>query len=329
MRIAYIMTAPVLSKSNGVLSQAMTWKKGLEKKGHEVVLINPFDVCDWESFDAIHFFVFTDFMADYIDIMYKVNANIVVSPILDTTYSVATIKKLSHWGSDKLRLTNKYYRLRHIRNNIARVLARSQFEANYFKEAFGFSDHQIRIVPLSFGDVVDYQDLPREPYCFHLSLLADERKNVRRLVLASKEYDFKLKLAGKLRNEDEKRKIDGFLKLSDNAEYLGFLSRHDMITHYNKAKVFALPSVNEGVGLVALEAAANGCDIAITNLGGPHEYYAQYAKQVNPYSVDSIGKAVRYFIDGHTFQPQLRNHVIENFSLEATIKLLENAYVDG
>lgn len=326
MKIAYIMAAPVLSKSNGVLSQAMTWKKGLEKNGHEVVLVNPFEVCDWGSFDAIHFFVFTEYMADYIDLMHKVNANIIVSPILDTTYSVATIKKLCHWGNSKLRLTNRYYRLRHVRNSIARVLARSQFEATYFKEAFGFSDIQIRIVPLSFGDVVDYQDLPREPYCFHLSLLADERKNVKRLVMASKEYDFKLKLAGKLRNEDEKRKIDGFLRLSDNVEYFGYLSRQDMIMHYNKAKVFALPSVNEGVGLVALEAAANGCDVAITNFGGPHEYYAQYAKQVNPYSVDSIGKAVRYFIDGNTFQPQLRNHIKEKYSLDATIKQLENVY---
>lgn len=326
MRIAFIMAAPVLSKSNGVLSQALTWKKGLESLGHEVTLINPFVICDWNSFDVIHFFVFTEYMADYIEIMYKTNANIVISPILDTTYSISSIKMLSYWGCRKLRLTNKYHRLRFVRDKVKKVLVRSEFEASYFKEAFGFSDRQIKNVPLSFGDVVNFQNLPRESYCFHLSLLADERKNVKRLVLASKEYDFKLKLAGKLRNDDERKKIEGFLRLSDNVEYLGFLSREDMVSHYNRAKVFALPSLNEGVGLVALEAAANGCDIAITNFGGPHEYYGQYAKQVDPRSVDSIGKAVRFFIDGNTYQPKLRDTIIKNYSLTTTIKILIDAY---
>lgn len=326
MKIAFIMSAPVLSPSNGVLSQALTWKKGLESCGHEVTLVNPFDVCEWRSFDAIHFFVFTEYMADYIDIMYRVNPNIVISPILDTTYSVSSIRSLSKWGNTNLRLSNKYHRLRLVKDKVARVLARSQFEANYFKYSFGFTDAQIRIVPLSFGDVDKFMNLEREPYCFHLSLLADERKNVRRLVIASKEYDFKLKLAGKLRNDDEKRKIDGFLKLSNNVEYLGFLSEEDMMIHYNKAKVFALPSVNEGVGLVALEAAVNGCDIVITNFGGPHEYYGEYAQQVNPNSVDSIGQAVRFYIDGNTCQPELRHHILNNYSLSATMNLLVNAY---
>ena len=45
---------------------------------------------------------------------------------------------------------------------------------------------------------------------------------------------------------------------STNIEILGFVSDDELISLYNRAKVFALPSINEGVGLVALEAAVHG-----------------------------------------------------------------------
>lgn len=46
----------------------------------------------------------------------------------------------------------------------------------------------------------------------------------------------------------------------------------------------------EGVGIVAVDAAIYGCEIVITNIGGPKEYYDNMAYTVNPYNIDDIGK---------------------------------------
>ena len=50
---------------------------------------------------------------------------------------------------------------------------------------------------------------------------------------------------------------------------LGFISEEKKMELYSKAKVFALPSICEGVGIVAVDAAYCGCDIVITNDGCP------------------------------------------------------------
>jgi glycosyltransferase involved in cell wall biosynthesis len=62
----------------------------------------------------------------------------------------------------------------------------------------------------------------------------------------------------------------------------------------------------------------------VTSLGGPHEYYADMAKVVNPYNVDEIGRAVHDFLDGDTFQPALSEYVDKNYSLEKISKKLES-----
>ena len=68
------------------------------------------------------------------------------------------------------------------------------------------------------------------------------------------------------------------------------------------------------------------CDILMTNLGGPKEYYNGMAKIINPYNVDEIGRAIRYFLDGNSFQPELGSHIRSNYCLQSVSKQLVNAY---
>lgn len=328
MKIAFIITKPVLSSSDGVVAQMKSWSNRLTKLGHQVDFISQYQFYDWQSYDIIHIFVFSEFMAEYINWLYPVNQNIVVSPILDTTYSRNAIKLLSHWGNEKLRLHNKYYCFREIKEKIKMVSARSEFERSYMIKSFGFTEEQVKTLPLSYGDISFSQEhnTNRENYCFHMSFLADRRKNVKRLIEASAAYDFPLKLAGRIRNHHEEMKIEKWLSHANKAEYIGFLTEEEKVKHYQTAKVFALPSVNEGVGLVALEAAINGANIVITNFGGPQEYYVNLAKKVDPYSIDDIGKAVRAFLDGETYQPKLKKHILDNYSLETTMTELVKQY---
>lgn len=326
MKIGFILSNPVFAQSNGIVSQALTWKKGLESKGHQVVLVNMWDKNDWTTFDVLHFFGFSRYMADFLHGLCQVNDKIVLSPILDPSYSISSFKAYCHWGNDKLRLTNPYHSLYTVRNKIKIYLVRSAFERSYFVGGLGISENKCNIVPLSFEPCSDKINRERENFCLHISLLCDERKNVKRLIEAAKKYKFRLILGGKLRNESERQLLTSWISGADNIEYKGFLSEDEKNDLYSRAKVFALPSVNEGVGIVALEAASCGCDIVITDKGGPKEYYNDMAISVNPYDVDDIGQAVVLLMQGKTFQPKLSSYITSTYSLEHITDCLENIY---
>lgn len=323
MKIAFILSYCPFSPTNGIVSQGLTWKIGLEMLGHEVVLINMWDKNEWQFFDAILFFGFSVYSCEFINSIHKVNSNIIIAPILDPDYSILALKIYNHWGSHKLRLTNPYYSLRSIKDKVRIFLVRSEFEKKYICEGFDIPAEKCKIVRLSYG-ILPSDSLPeKEPFCLHISLLCDKRKNVKRLIEAAKRYNFRLVLAGKLRNQEEQRCLYSWIANAHNIEYRGFVTEEEKMSLYARAKVFALPSTNEGVGIVALEAAAMGCDIVITKLGGPHEYYEGKAKIIDPYNIDEIGRAVKYFIDGGTFQPELRRFVNYNYSTAMISKILE------
>ena len=77
---------------------------------------------------------------------------------------------------------------------------------------------------------------------------------------------------------------------------------------------------------MALEAASYDCDIVITNIGGPKEYFLPNAIAVDPYSVDEIGLAVKRFLDGETYQPALRKLIAEKYSEAVVTQKLLDAY---
>lgn len=326
MKVAFYYIGNRLSYGNGIVSQAITWKNGLEKLGHEVTLCNCWDFYPLEEYDAIQIFGFNEGLVDYIRNLSKKNKNIFLSPILDPDYSIMNAKFRSHYGNYDLRISSRFSALRDSRKLLKGVLVRSEFEKKYMIQAFNYRQEQCHIVYLPSGVTPHFPFPTKEPYCLHISFLADDRKNVKRLIEASIKYNFRLVLAGGLRNEKETEKFNAWIKGHDNVEYRGWVTEAEKIELYRHAKVFALPSTIEGVGLVALEAACYGADIVITNLGGPKEYYGDYALKVNPYSVDEIGSAVMRYMNGLSFQPQLAKFINDNNSLDAISAKLVKIY---
>lgn len=147
-----------------------------------------------------------------------------------------------------------------------------------------------------------------------------------RLIQAANKYHFKLVLAGNTGTKEDLNRIKKEIGNNPNIQILGFISEERKIELYSKAKVFALPSICEGVGIVAVDAAYCGCDIVITNDGGPKEYYNKLAIEVSPYSIDEIGIACNTFLKGKTFQPTLSEYIKNNYSTEKIFQLLVNTY---
>lgn len=326
MKIAYVLAEGYVSKQNGLINQALTWKSYFEELGHTVELINMWDINRWTEFDIVHYFGFSSYMSQHINRLSSVNHRIIVSPILDPDYPVWKLHIISKLGY-KTKLTNSYHSFREVKERISLVLARSEFERNYLIKGLGVKADRCVIVPLACEIATQRQEVrPKENFCFHCSLLADKRKNVKRLIEAARKYKFKLVLGGYLRTKEEEQLIQDWIAGASNIEYLGFLPREEMLDLYSRAKVFALPSTNEGVGIVGLEAAALGCDVVLTSYGGPKEYYNGMAKIVNPYSIDEIGETIVDLLNGETTQGELGEHIRKQYAPGHIAKQLEMSY---
>jgi len=256
-----------------------------------------------------------------------INPNFVFSPIIDTNTPMWKYQIATHIGCRKLRLFTQNYALRQLKPDIKLFLARTQYEATYLREGYGIEEEKIEIVPLSFRE--DHYDatIKKEPFCLFAGTMTQPRKNVPNLIKAAKKYGFPLKLVGNKGNKASEDRLKALIGTADNIEILGFVSDEELINLYNRAKVFALPSINEGVGLVALEAAIHGCNIVITNLGGPKEYYELGSvKLVNPYDIDDIGKGILQALNDNNSQPNLRKDLLRKYNVSACVDNLINCY---
>lgn len=300
MKIAFILyqAGVITGKSNGIRSQAITWKKCLESKSIEVVLINAWDNYDWGEFDAIHFFGYDLNLLNFVRSIYKYNRNLFISPIIDSTKSYYSYRIASLNGIEKLRLLSINYVLKKSISYFKGVLVRTNHEKGYIINSFKTPAEKVKLVELSYSlpvpEKIDTIIAQKKDFCLHISSLYQDRKNVQQLIESAKKYDFELKLAGNVGNKEQHNLIKSWIGEAKNIELLGYVSYENLIQLYVEAKVFALPSTCEGVGIVALDAALYGDNIVMTNIKGPKEYYPNCSNIsfCDPHNIDSIGKSI-------------------------------------
>lgn len=336
MKIAIIMGGQALEPGGGVRMQGLMWRDGLLGLGHDVSLVNFWEEYNWKLFDAIIVLQMTGIFDAVISQMCKNNPNILFAPILDPGPS-ATLGRYKFLAKTMSRVCNsKIGRICHLSSEFTKLydntskirmfLTRSNQETDYVSYCFDVDKTKIAQVPLSLRfNPLDKVPITKESFCFHVSRLASPNKNVTRLIEAAKKYGFNLKLAGYLHGESETNWLHNQINGSSNIEYVGTLNDNDLKNYYRRAKVFALPSYTEGVGMVAMEAAAYGCEIVLTNLGAPKDYYNGMAELVNPFSVDDIGIKIMKCLESGKSQPFLLDYIKSNYSLMACSIKLENA----
>ena len=328
MKIAYVMKPDACYNGSvdGTRKQAEIWCKKLQMIGHQVDMISPWGNYQWKNYDIVHFFGFGLWNYEMIHWGSGMNHNVVFSPVIDSNTPIWKYRLFSHIGCEKLRLFSQNYAMRCYRDSVKLFLARTQYEAGYLRQ-YGIADEKIGLVPLSYR--ADHYDatIEKEPFCLFVGTMTQERKNVGRLIAAAKKYGFRLVLVGSLGNAESEQKLRLQLDDAPNIEIKGFITDDELYALYNRAKVFALPSLNEGVGLVALEAAVHGCNIVITRLGGPKEYYKEGTVwQVDPYNVDDIGRSIEQALRVDHLQLKLRNDILKEYNIEHCVDLLVEKY---
>lgn len=329
MKIAYILPSFTIisGPSNGIRRQAEQWRKELTKRGHEIIKVNVWDDIDWASVDIVHFFYLGFSYVTIFQILKSKcpRAKFVCSPIIDSFFPTWIYNILSRIKIKKLKLWCELAVLRAYKNIFDHFIVRSDHEKKYLTAGLGVDHRKVKKIPLDFR--INEHDLSydKEDFCLHVSRINDPSKNVIRLVKAAIKFNFKLILVGASTVEFD-NKLKGLIGNRKNIKILGRVTDEKLIDLYNRARVFALPSIREGVGLVALEAAVHGCDIVITSLGGPKEYFLPHAIAVNPFSTNAIGNAITQFLNRVSYQPALKNLIMKHNTPQQVIDNLENNY---
>ncbi len=87
------------------------------------------------------------------------------------------------------------------------------------------------------------------------------------------------------------RELSRRLDLEGTVTWLGDVSRADLAAEYNRADLFCLPSVQEGFGIVLLEAMAAGTPIVAARAGAIPEV-APHAALVDPDRAEALAAAI-------------------------------------
>jgi glycosyltransferase involved in cell wall biosynthesis len=118
-------------------------------------------------------------------------------------------------------------------------------------------------------------ETPREKVVLSVGRLTDPRKNIPLLLnafarVADAYPAWTLALAGEEPN-GALRELSEKMGVSGRTRWLGRVSSDRLRELYGTAGVFVLPSLQEGLGIVLLEAMATGLPVIATRCGGPEE----------------------------------------------------------
>ncbi len=119
------------------------------------------------------------------------------------------------------------------------------------------------------------RNLDIDPYILCVGRLDDPRKNVGLLLEAYAHLSTSIRTATRLVLAGSSPPPESFWQrayqwgIADQIRYVACPSQEELIALYQNASVFALPSDEEGLGIVILEAMACGIPVVSTRSGGP------------------------------------------------------------
>lgn len=155
----------------------------------------------------------------------------------------------------------------------------------------------------------------------------EPRKNITMILRAMsllRDTDIKLKIAGKKGwFYDEIFETVKKLAITDQVEFLGYISDQDKVKLMQQSAVFVYPSLYEGFGLPVVEAMACGTPVVTSRGGTLEEVTGGAAVLVNPNSSEEIAQAILRLANDHHYAAELTKKGLKRvreFSWEKTAR---------
>jgi glycosyltransferase involved in cell wall biosynthesis len=226
----------------------------------------------------------------------------------------------------------------YIYRKCSQIIALSNYTADTISRRFGIPREHIIVLPC----LIDTELLfpPAVPYkgknVLFVARYNDERKNTTMLIRAFARLlehipDARLLLVG---DEPDIRLLDFISKVGirDAVEFKGPVSNSQVINYYHHAAVFAIPSWQEGLGIVGLEAMACGLPVVSTRCGGPEDFVRDGATgflvPLNDY--ETMANRLIELLNNPLLRSQMgkqaRGDVEERFSYKVLGKIFDKVY---
>ena len=134
---------------------------------------------------------------------------------------------------------------------------------------------------------------------------------------------------------DYYKKMAASMGLVDNVEFTGFISDDEIVGYYNQANVFVLPSTSslqEGFGIVALEALACQIPVITTDIVGVAEDLVAVngGLVVPPKDVVKLAEAIIIIFKDRELQKEMgkrgRKLVMEKYTWKSVASNMEKLY---
>lgn len=170
------------------------------------------------------------------------------------------------------------------------IITVSRFTAIQVEQLLGVPASRIRVIPHGV-DTAAPSDLPRENLVLFVGAI-QRRKNIARLVRAFERLPkgWRLALAGAPDGFGAAEELHAVEQSPrrEAIDVLGYVSLAELERLYQRARIFAFPSLDEGFGMPVLEAMAHGVPVITSNRSALPEVAGDAALLVDPADSDAI-----------------------------------------
>lgn len=318
MRVLYQTYPMAFNCPGGGEVQLLKSKQAAEQAGVEVLLFDQWKP-QLREVDAVHFFSSQGGSLPFCSQVKQLGLPLLVSPVLWLTNGNAQNYPLHEIGG-----------LLHLAD---RILPNSRAELQQLAEHFRLETNRFTV---TYNGVDPTFARGADPGVFRSRFQLDgpfllnvanvePRKNQVRMAQAVRDLGLDLVILGRVR---DRTYLEACLQEGRGAvKYLGYVEQDGELLRsaYAGCEVFLLPSLLETPGLAALEAAAVGAKLVVTEVGSTREYFGDMAAYVDPADVKDIRENVQQQLDAPA-DTRLQEHIVANFAWRRTGESLKEAY---
>lgn len=307
MRLGILL--PALSSlgnpASGVMALAMGTADALERSGEfDVYRLSPWQHSRNLNLDLIHAFGGPEGFGGGPQLT---SVPWILSPVHDSRMSSWKYRLAIRAGSVHPRVSTVPAQKRMLYRQVERLAVLSDDERRRISSACGVPSDKISIVNAAVARprVVAEAEQVRVraqfglPPKFALAVCdyGAPRKNIPRLVNACEAAGITLVLGGHARGLKATSKAVTLWSNKHWVRIIGEITNDDLPVLMSLADVYCQPSLEEGAGMAAMEAATYGSPILTSDVGGIREHLGPEAVYVDPLDVGAIAKGLRDAIE--------------------------------